>query len=71
MNLRAKERIFVVILVLFIVLHLDLWGWGRIEPLLFGWIPYHIWYHGLLTLGVALCMIWLVVRVWPRDSSKC
>jgi hypothetical protein len=36
-----KERIFVLVLIVFIVLHPDLWGWGRIEPMLFGWIPYH------------------------------
>ncbi|MCL6642488.1 MAG: hypothetical protein K6T71_04095 [Candidatus Bipolaricaulota bacterium] len=65
-----KERLFVLVLIVFVVLHLDLWGWGQIEPMLFGWIPYHIWYHGLLTLSVALCMVWLVVWVWRRDSSK-
>jgi hypothetical protein len=63
----VRERIVVLVLVVFVALHLDLWGWGRIEPVLLGWIPYHIWYHGLLTLGVALCMIWLVTRVWLRE----
>lgn len=68
--MNSKERVFLGLLVLFILLHLDLWGWGRIEPVLLGWIPYHIRYHGLLTLLVTFCMVWLVVWVWPRDSSK-
>ncbi len=66
MSFRAKERIFWFVLIVFVFLHLDLWGWGWIEPMLFGWIPYHMWYHGLLTLLVAVCMIWLVVWIWPE-----
>jgi hypothetical protein len=64
MSLRVKERIFWLALCICVFLHLDLWGWGWIEPMLFGWIPYHMWYHGLLTLLVAACMIWLAV--WPE-----
>ncbi len=65
-----RAQIFLLALIVFVFLHLDLWGWSRIEPMLFGWIPYHIWYHGLLTVLVALWMIWLVVWIWPKDSSK-
>lgn len=70
MSLRAKERFFFLVLVLIVVLHLDLWGWDRIRPIIAGWIPYHIWYHGSLTLLVVGIMIWLALWIWPDPPSE-
>lgn len=66
MSTRTKERLFWLVLLAIVGLHMDLWGWGWIEPLLAGWIPYHMWYHGLLTLLVTGVMIWLAVKIWPE-----
>jgi hypothetical protein len=60
-----KEKLFWAALLVIAGLHLDLWGWSWVEPMLVGWIPYHIGFHGLLTLLVAGCMIWLAVGIWP------
>lgn len=69
MSTRIKERILWLVVLMIVGLHIDLWGWNRIEPLLAGWIPYHLWYHGLLTLFVAVCMLWLALRIWPDPPA--
>jgi hypothetical protein len=52
-------------LTLLYLLHNDLWLWddGR---LLFG-LPVGLTYHVLFCLAVALLMLVLVARAWPRD----
>jgi hypothetical protein len=70
MSLHIKERVFFLALVVLVILHLDLWGWAKIGPILAGWIPYHMWYHGSLTLLVIAVMIWLVLWIWPDPPGE-
>lgn len=44
---------------------LDFWAWDRVAPLLWGWIPYHLWYAGLLTLAGAAFFFWWGIKGWP------
>ena len=47
-------------------LHQDLWFWRTADPLLFGFLPAGLWYHGFYCLAAALLM-WLLTRfAWPH-----
>lgn len=68
-----KDILFVTVIGVLCALHIDVWAWGRTGPLLFGWIPYHLWYSGLLTLAGAVFFAWWAVKMWPgedEDGSK-
>jgi hypothetical protein len=46
-------------------LHQDLWAWRAARPLVFGFLPIGLAYHGAYCLVVALLM-WLLTRLaWP------
>ena len=51
---------FVSILVLY-VLHQDLWLWREARPLVFGFVPVGLAYHGAYCLAVAALM-WALTR---------
>jgi hypothetical protein len=46
-------------------LHQDVWWWRDARPLVFGFLPIGLAYHGGYCLAVALLM-WLLTRLaWP------
>lgn len=47
------------------VLHQDVWNWGEVRPLLFGFLPPGLWYHAAYTLAAAGLMAALVRWCWP------
>ena len=48
------------------VLHQDWWYWKEYKPLLFGFLPPGLWYHGLFAILCALNM-WVLGKVaWPH-----
>lgn len=47
------------------VLHQDLWFWREARPLVFGFLPVGLAYHGAYCAAVSLLM-WTLTRVaWP------
>lgn len=59
-----------IVIGLLAVLHVDFWAWDRIHPLLWGWIPYHLWYDGLLTLTTALFFLLWGWKGWPDPPES-
>ena len=47
------------------LLHQDLWFWREARPLVFGFLPVGLAYHGGYCLLVAGLMWWLTRTVWP------
>ena len=46
-------------------LHQDFWFWREARPLVFGFLPVGLAYHGLYCVAVSLLM-WTLTRVaWP------
>ncbi len=64
-----RDILFVTVVGALCVLHIDIWAWGRIGPILFGWMPYHIWYSGALTLAGTAFFAWWVVKMWPVPEA--
>ena len=56
---------WLVAIALAYLLHQDVWLWRQARPLVFGFLPVGLAYHGLYCLGVAVLM-WTLTRVaWP------
>jgi hypothetical protein len=53
------------ILVLYL-LHQDFWFWRTARPLLFGFLPVGLAYHGAYCVAAALLMWALTKVVWPH-----
>lgn len=52
------------------LLHQDTWNWRVSDPLLFGFLPVGLWYHGAYTLAAAGLMFLLVKLAWPRELER-
>ena len=60
-----KKAALGTIALLLFVLHQDFWLWDRASPLVFGFLPAGLAYHGAYTIAVAL-FLWCIVRfAWP------
>jgi hypothetical protein len=59
----------VVILALY-ALHQDLWFWRTAEPLVFGFLPIGLAYHGLYCLVAAVLMWALTTYAWPGHLEQ-
>ncbi len=70
-NMRSgnKDPIFWVVITILCLVHVDFWGWDKIHPLLFGWIPYHLWFDGILTLVGSVFFLWWGVKGWPEPPA--
>jgi len=56
----------VVVIVLLYVLHQDVWFWRTARPLVFGFLPVGLAYHGAYCIAAAILM-WVLTRVaWPH-----
>jgi hypothetical protein len=54
------------------LLHQDIWFWRTARPLVFGFLPVGLAWHGGYCIAVALLMWWLTRTAWPAhlDSGK-
>jgi hypothetical protein len=61
---RSRLPAYIVLAVL-TVLMLDIWNWGRVEPLLFGWMPVGFWWPALMTLLAVPAYAYIFSVIWP------
>ena len=60
----VRASMVIAITVLY-ALHQDVWLWRDARPLVFGFLPIGLAYHGAYCLAVAL-LLWLLTRLaWP------
>jgi hypothetical protein len=68
-SMRRKLLLALLVLALY-VLHQDFWWWHEYQPLIFGFLPIGLAYHGLYCL-IAAGMMWLLVRfAWPSHLEN-
>ena len=59
-----------VVVALLYLLHQDFWFWREARPLVFGFLPIGLAYHGAYCIAVALLM-WTLTRVaWPEHLES-
>ena len=65
-----KRILLVVAVVALYVLHQDIWFWRTAHPLVFGFIPIGLFYHGMFSVAAALLMWLLVTFAWPSHLEQ-
>jgi len=68
----VRTRLLIAAIVALYVLHQDVWFWDRARPLVFGFLPIGLAYHGAYCVAAAVLM-WLLTRhLWPAhlDESR-
>ena len=61
-----KNLFLALAVILLYALHQDFWLWRTARPLVFGFLPSGLFYHGVFTLASAGLMILLVRFAWPE-----
>lgn len=65
-----KKILLVLAVVVLYVLHQDFWNWRTAYPLVFGFIPIGLFYHGAFSVAAAGLM-WLLVKfAWPGHLEE-
>jgi len=68
MNIRSLS--LAAAIALLYVLHQDFWFWRTAQPLVFGFLPIGLAYHGLYCLAAALLMWVLTTYAWPHHLDE-
>lgn len=69
-KLAMKRALLLIIVGGLYILHQDFWFWRAARPLVFGFIPIGLFYHGCYTVATAI-MMWLLVRhAWPSHLEE-
>lgn len=72
-NIQLYRLLLPLAILILYVLHQDVWFWGSARPLVFGFLPIGLAWHGAYCVAVALLMWWLTRVAWPahlEDSHK-
>lgn len=59
-----------ILVVVFYVLHQDVWFWHTTEPLIFGLFPVGLFYHIVYSIAAAGLMWLLVQYAWPSHLEQ-
>ena len=60
------KPLFCILVLLLLVLHQDYWQWDR-SDLLFGFLPYALAYHMVVSVLTAIFWLLAVKFFWPAD----
>jgi len=50
--------------------HQDFWNWRRAEPLVFGFLPFGLFYHAAYTLFTVAILAVLAKAAWPSHLEQ-
>jgi Protein of unknown function (DUF3311) len=64
--MRFKALTLAFAIVALYALHQDVWFWRTARPLLFGFLPIGLAYHGAYCVAAALLMWTLTTVAWPH-----
>jgi hypothetical protein len=68
--MKTKTLWLTLLVAVVYLLHQDCWNWKQAGPLLFGFLPVGLWYHGAYSLLAAGLMALLVKFAWPRELAQ-
>ena len=64
------NRLLLIAVVALYGLHQDFWFWREARPLVFGFLPVGLAYHGLYCVTVSLLMWTLTRLAWPDHLER-
>ena len=59
-----KRILLVIAVAALYALHQDIWFWRTAHPLVFGFVPIGLFYHGCFSVAASLLMWLLVKHAW-------
>jgi hypothetical protein len=69
-GMRLRVILLAAAIVALYALHQDLWFWRTARPLVFGFLPVGLAYHGAYCIAAALLMWALTTLVWPSHLEE-
>ena len=63
--MRRASALLLLATVTLYALHQDIWFWRTARPLVFGFLPIGLFYHGCFSVAAALLLGALVRWAWP------
>lgn len=71
MSHKGKKILVIIGFAILILFHFDFWWFGKTEPILFGFMPFALWFHVLLTGIIAPIFLYFAYKViWPNVSDE-
>ena len=65
-----KRLLLLLAVIILYVLHQDFWNWRTAYPLVFGFIPIGLFYHGCFSAAASL-LLWMLVKfAWPGHLER-
>ena len=61
-----RRWILALLIVALYAAHQDVWFWRAARPLVFGFLPIGLFYHGCFSLAACILMVVLVRVAWPQ-----
>ena len=65
-----RRLLLALAILLVYALHQDVWFWRSARPLVFGFLPVGLAYHGAYSILAALLMALLVRTAWPAHLES-
>jgi len=67
---KIKGRLlwYIIFALIFLLYH-DFWNWGKIKPLIGGWLPAWFFYLMALIVAYSLAAFLFTKKYWPKPPS--
>jgi hypothetical protein len=69
-HMQLKTPALAAAIIVLYVLHQDVWFWRSARPLVFGFLPVGLAYHGAYCVAAALLMWVLTTLAWPHHLGE-
>ena len=66
----SSRILWAVVIFALYALHQDVWFWRTAEPLVFGFLPVGLAYHGTYCVAAAILMWALTKYAWPGHLEQ-
>lgn len=67
MSHTTKRLLVWIVLLVMVILHFDFWWFDRVDPILFGFIPFAMWFQVLVGGILASIFLYFAYKViWPN-----
>jgi len=66
----VRKGLLTIAVVAVYLLHQDVWFWRTAQPLIFGFLPVGLAYHGAYSILAALLLWLLTTYAWPHRLEE-
>ena len=64
------KRVLLVLTIIMVVIHYDFWNWGKVDPVVFGFVPVGLWYQAAYCVAAAFLLLLFVIFAWPKHLEN-